>query len=97
MTDARTLTLEVNDHPRENAWLYRVQLTNEQAIVGVTKGNMIAISFVQASDWLAASATPWEIYDHIAHNKADDSLSREDCITAIQMVQHAAKTGGESL
>jgi hypothetical protein len=97
MTETSALTLEVNDHATEGTWLYRVKLTAEQSIIGTPRNEMIMVSFVQARESLAVSATPWEIYDQIAHDKADDSITAEDCITAIQMIQHAAKTGGESL
>jgi hypothetical protein len=78
----------------EDYWSYRVKLSESQAIVGFPKFSTIGIGFAQEEDWntnLPYTCGTEEIYDHIAHNKGDESITREDCITAIRMVQDAAR------
>lgn len=78
----------------EGYWTYRVKLSEKQAIVGFPKFFMTGIGFAQEEDWntnLPSSCDAEEIYDHIAHNKGDDSISREDCIAAIRMIQDAVR------
>jgi hypothetical protein len=77
----------------EDYWAYRVRLSETQAIVGFPKFTTIGIGFAQEEDWntnLPYTCGAEEIYDHIAHNKGDDGISREDCLTAIRMIQEAA-------
>lgn len=81
----------------EDYWAYRVRLSEAQAIVGFPKFFTIGIGFAQEEDWntnLPYACGTEEIYDHIAHNKGDDSISREDCLTAIRMIQEAIKANG---
>jgi len=80
----------------EDYWLYRVRLGGKQAIVAFPKFSTIGIGFAQEEDWntnLPYTCGTEEIYEHIAHNKGDDSISREDCLAAIAIVQAAAKEG----
>ncbi len=77
----------------EDYWQYRVQLSGKQAIVGFPKFLTIGIGFAVEEDWntnLPYTCSAEEIYEHIAHNKGDDSITREDCIAAIEMVRTAA-------
>lgn len=75
-------------------WMFRVQLSPTQAILGFPKYGIIGIGFAQEdADWnlnLPAQCDAELIYDHIAENKGDDSITRERCIEAIKMVQAAA-------
>lgn len=80
----------------EDWWLFRVPLSENQAIVAFPKFGTIGIGFqVEKADW--NTNLPWsckedEIYDHIKHNKGDDSINWLDCIKAIRMLQrHIAK------
>lgn len=78
----------------EGYWSYRVKLSETQAIVGFPKFSTIGIGFAQEEDWntnLPSTCDAEKIYDHIAHNKGDDSISRDDCITAIRMIQDAVR------
>jgi hypothetical protein len=78
----------------EGYWKYRVKVSETQAIVGFPKFFMIGIGFAVEEDWntnLPSTCDAEEIYDHIAHNKGDDAISREDCIAAIRMIQDAVK------
>lgn len=83
----------------EDYWAYRVRLSDEQAIVGFPKFFTIGIGFaVEEEDWntnLPYTCGAEEIYEHIEENKGDDTISREDCLTAIRMVQEAAKADRE--
>jgi hypothetical protein len=78
----------------EEYWTYRVRLSGRQAIVGFPKFGTVGIGFAEEEDWntnLPYTCDAGQIYEHISHNKGDDSISREDCVTAIRMVQEAAK------
>ena len=80
----------------EGYWAYRVKLSDAQAIVGFPKFGTVGIGFAQEEDWntnLPFTCGAEEIYDHIEHNKGDDSITREDCLTAIRMIQDAVKAG----
>ncbi|MES2211495.1 MAG: hypothetical protein V4515_15125 [Chloroflexota bacterium] len=79
----------------EDYWLYRVRLSETQAIVGFPKFNTVGIGFAQEEDWntnLPYTCKTEEIYEHIKHNKADDTIAREDCLDAIALVQEAARS-----
>lgn len=76
----------------EDYWTYRVRLSDRQAIVGFPKFGTIGIGFAQEEDWntnLPYTCDTEEIYDHIAHNKGDDAISRNDCLAAIRLIQAA--------
>lgn len=79
----------------EGYWSYRVCLSDKQAIVGFPKFFTVGIGFaVEADDWnvnLPYTSSAEEIYEHIVCNKGDDSITREDCVTAIEMIQQAVK------
>jgi hypothetical protein len=75
-------------------WLYRVKLSELQAIVGFPKFSTIGIGFAVEDDWntnLPFTQTADEIFAHIAHNKGDEAISDADCIAAIRLVQGAAQ------
>jgi hypothetical protein len=78
----------------EDYWTYRVKLSDTQAIVGFPKFFAIGIGFAQEEDWntnLPFTCDAEAIYEHIEENKGDEVISREDCLTAIRMIQEAAK------
>ncbi len=75
----------------EDYWLYRVRLGADQAIVAFPKFGIIGIGFAREEDWntnLPYRCSAEEIYQHIAHNKGDDSITREHCIEAIRIIQN---------
>lgn len=77
----------------EDYWQYRVRVGNGQAIVGFPKFGTIGVGFAREDDWntnLPYTCGADEIYDHIEHNKGDDSITRETCVAAIRLVQAAA-------
>jgi hypothetical protein len=76
----------------EDYWAYRVRVSDRQAVVGFPKFATVGIGFAIEEDWntnLPYTCGTEEIYDHIEHNKGDDSITREDCIAAIKMIQDA--------
>lgn len=80
----------------EDYWAFRVRLSERQSIVGFPKFMTIGIGFAVEEDWntnLPYTCSAEEIYEHIARNKGDDSISREDCIEAIRLIQQAALEG----
>jgi len=77
----------------EDFWIFRVPLSDKQAIVGFPKFFTIGIGFQVEEDWntnLPYTADAKKIFNHISHNKWDDSISDADCIAAIRIVQEAA-------
>lgn len=77
----------------EDYWMWRVRLNDKQAIVGFPKFSTVGIGFAVEEDWntnLPYTCSAEQIYDHIEHNKADDAISRENCLTAIRLIQEAA-------
>ena len=78
----------------EAYWQFRVKLSETQAIVAFPKFNTFGIGFQNEEDWntnLPYTVNTYEIYDHIRHNKQDESIKTNDCIAAIQIVQNAVK------
>lgn len=79
----------------EDYWSYRVKLgDNGQAIVGFPKFSTIGIGFAIEEDWNSNLPYPVDaeqIFEHIAHNKGDDSISDADCIEAIRLIQAAVR------
>lgn len=78
----------------EDYWLLRVPVSEHQAIVAFPKFGTIGIGFQHEEDWntnLPYTNKAQKIFNHISHNKGDDSISDEDCIKAIEMLQEAIK------
>lgn len=78
----------------EDYWAYRVRLTDQQAIVAFPKFLTLGIGFAIEDDWntnFPYTCDATEIYEHIADNKGDDAITREQCIEAIQLIQDAIK------
>ena len=77
----------------EEYWLFRVPLNDKQAVVGFPKFSTIGIGFQVEDDWntnLPYSCEAEKIFDHISHNKGDDSITDQSCIEAIRLVKEAA-------
>ncbi len=77
---------------QEDYWVYRVPLSEKQAIVAFPKFGTIGIGFQQEEDWntnLPYTCKAKEIYSHIAHNKGSKTITKKDCILAIEMIQEA--------
>lgn len=84
----------------EDYWAYRVKLSDTQAIVGFPKFGTIGIGFaVENEDWnvnLPYTSDAERILNHISCNKGDDSVSDEDVLVAIRLVQDAATEDRDS-
>ena len=78
----------------ENYWLFRVKVSENQAIVAFNKFNTIGIGFqIEAKDWntnLPFLCSAEEIYEHIKVNKGDKSIPKERCLLAIMALQKIA-------
>lgn len=77
----------------EDYWSYRVMVSETQAIVGFPKFFTIGIGFAVEEDWntnLPYTCDTEQIWNHIAHNKGDDSIPDELCVEAIKLIQQAA-------
>lgn len=77
----------------EDYWMFRVKVSDTQAIIGFGKFGTIGIGFAVEDDWntnLPYSSPTIDIYNHIAHNKGDDTIPPSTCLKAIRMVQEAA-------
>ncbi len=83
----------------ESYWAYRVKVSERQAILAFPKFGTIGIGFAAEDDWntnLPYTIAADEIFKHISHNKGDDSIPDQDCITAIEMIPggHQGRRGG---
>lgn len=76
----------------EDFWIFRVKVSEHQAIVGFPKFMTIGIGFaVEDDDWntnLPYTSDAEELYEHIKGNKGSEP-TKEDCIAAIKMIQDA--------
>lgn len=76
----------------ESFWLYRVPVSDGQAVVGFPKFGVIGVGFQHEEDWntnLPSGTDAVEIYEHIRHNKGDAKIPRERCVQAIRLIQTA--------
>ena len=74
----------------EDYWLFRVKVSDKQAIVGFLKFSTIGIGFQQEEDWntnLPYRVPADEILRHIVHNKGDPEISDAICLEAITLIQ----------
>lgn len=76
-------------------WLFRVRLTEKQAMLGFPKFGTIGIGFaVEDDDWntnLPYPCPALKILTHILDNKGDDDIRHSDCLEAIIMIQEASQ------
>lgn len=75
-------------------WMMRVPLSDRQSIVCFPKFSTIGIGFQNEEDWntnLPYTRSAQEIFDHIAHNKGDNSISDTECVEAIKLLQVAIR------
>jgi hypothetical protein len=78
----------------DNYWLYRVALSENQAIVCFPKFGTLGVGFEKEIDWninLPYTEDTLYIFEHIKGNKQEDTISDEDCIEAIKMIQEACR------
>jgi hypothetical protein len=78
-------------------FLARVVLYRDQAINIFPKFFTIGCGFAKEEDWntnLPLTKDAVEIYEHIAHNKCYEEITREQCIEAIRALQEWWKANG---
>lgn len=81
----------------ETYWVYRVQLSDEQAILAFPKFLTLGIGFKNEEDWntnLPYTGEAGKIFQHIRRNKGSDSIGDADCIRAIEMIQAGIHASG---
>lgn len=81
----------------EDYWLIRVPVSENQAVVCFPKFFTIGIGFQKETDWntnLPYTCSSEQIFNHISHNKGDDSITDESCIEAIELLQNTINVGG---
>lgn len=74
----------------ESYWSMRVKVSDNQAVVAFPKFGLWGIGFQKEDDWntnLPSSCSATKIFNHIKHNKSDDSIPKSRCIEAIKMLQ----------
>ncbi|MFM9616802.1 hypothetical protein ACKI14_02430 [Streptomyces turgidiscabies] len=77
----------------EDYWAYRVRVADGQAVIGFPKFSTVGIGFAVEEDWntnLPYTCDAEEIFEHIEHNRGDESITREVCVAAIRLIQDAA-------
>lgn len=86
-------TVLITPDIHEDYFIFRVKLSETQAILGFEKFGTVGIGFASEEDWntnLPYRCQAQEIFDHIKHNKGDDAIADETVLKAIRMVQAAA-------
>lgn len=72
-------------------WIYKVQLSNSQAVIGFPKFGVIGIGVIkETKGWntnLPSDTNTAEIYEHIKINKCDKKITKKKCIKAINMIK----------
>ena len=79
----------------DDYWAHRDVLSEKQAIIDFPKFTTIGIGFAEEEDWnenLPYTSDAEQIFRHIRPNKGDDSISDEDCIEAIRMIQETVRS-----
>ncbi len=85
----------------DDNWVYRVMVSEKQAIVGFKKFMTMGIGFmIESYDWnrnLPWSHDTMDLWEHIKENKGDDSISDTECVKAIEMIQDVVKENKDDL
>lgn len=74
----------------EDYWIFRVPLTETQAVVAFPKFSTYGIGFQKEKDWnrnLPYQESAEVIYNHIKHNKGDVFIRKKMIIEAIELLQ----------
>ncbi len=74
----------------EDYWVYRVRLSETQAVVAFPKFFTLGIGFAQEEDWntnLPYACETEEIFQHIQRNKGDKKIADDDVRRAIDMLR----------
>lgn len=76
----------------EDYWAYRVRLSETQAVLGFPKYSTVGIGFAVEEDWntnLPFTCDTTQIFEHIRHNKGDDSIEDDAVVAAIRLIREA--------
>jgi hypothetical protein len=94
--DSRALVpsgILITPHIDEDFWLFRVPVSENQAVVAFPKFMTIGLGFQhEEASWntnLPYSCGAEEIFRHIQRNRGDDTIPDERCIEAIRLIQNA--------
>lgn len=74
----------------EDYWMYRVPVSENQAMVAFPKFGVVGIGFQHEDDWntnLPSTCSASMIYNHIKHNKGNKAISDKICLKAIKLLQ----------
>jgi hypothetical protein len=74
----------------ESYWDYRVQLHEDQSVIGFGKFGTIGIGFAQESDWntnLPYVCKTEDILNHIWHNHKYQAVTKKRTAEAIRLIQ----------
>lgn len=85
-------TLMITPQINESYWLFRVPVSDSQAVVGFPKFGTIGVGFQVEDNWntnLPYTSPAEEILSHIGHNKGDDNIPDSLCLEAIRAIQDA--------
>lgn len=79
----------------EDFWLFRVKVSEDQAVVGFPKFGTFGIGYqYEEESWntnLPYTCPAEEILAHIACNKGDESIPDEQCLEAIEIIKNAIR------
>lgn len=87
-------TVVAYPHGGKNNWLFRVMVSDTQAVIGFRKFFTIGIGFMLEKSMntnLPHECPVKYIFDYIAENKGSDLIPDERCIAAVRLVKIAAK------
>ena len=75
-------------------WVLRVKLSKKQSIIAFPKFLTLGVGFSKETNWntnLPYSCEIDKIFNHIKQNKGSKTISDENCIKAIKMIQNFIK------
>jgi hypothetical protein len=87
-------TLMVTPAIDENYWIARVHLFKDQYVLAFPKFSTIGIGFAKESDWntnLPYTCSAEEICEHIWHNHKYRTITKEQTLEAIKLLQSVSK------
>lgn len=88
------ITMIITPPIDKDYWVFRVKVHKDQSIVAFPKFGTMGIGFTVESDWntnFPYTKNATDIYNHIERNKKYDSIMKETCIEAIEILQRACK------
>lgn len=77
---------------QDDYWIFKVELSKDQAIIAFPKFTTLGVGFLKETDWntnLPYTCDAEMILNHIRVNKGSKFISDADCIKAIEMIREA--------